>query len=85
MDTIAEARKQFVNENVGYDEILNQLNEECAELILAVSKLRRSMSSKNPTPVTKEQALSMVEEELADVMLCLDILGFDTKTNYRKD
>lgn len=58
------------------EEILAQLEEECAELIQAASKLRRAINGDNPTPVTVDEATNMITEEFADVLLCLDILGF---------
>ncbi len=40
-------------------------------------KLRRTLSHENPTPVTTEAAMLKVQEEVADVLLCLDVLGID--------
>ena len=40
-------------------------------------KLRRTLSHENPTPVTTEAAMLKVQEEVADLLLCLDILGID--------
>lgn len=72
-----EAKKK-VRALVGDAEILAQLAEECAELGQAALKLRRTMTPTNPTPTTTEQAENDLIEELADVLLCLDILGIRT-------
>lgn len=58
--------------------------EDGAPLVKAASrlahsalKLRRTMSHENPTPVTTDAAMLKVQEEVADVLLCLDVLGMD--------
>lgn len=51
------------------DVLLDQLAEECSELIHAVIKLRRARDGM--TPVSTEGAEAMVKEEIADVQLCL--------------
>ena len=65
-----------IRETLSSDDLLSQLEEECAELIQAASKLRRAMGGSNPTPVTVEEAQSMIVEEFADVLLCLQLLGY---------
>ena len=69
---------------VGLDELLWLLVEECAELIHAVAKLRRVRNSKNPTPVTEEEAKAALLEEIADVSICLTALGADSGLNRMK-
>lgn len=69
-------RIKFVLTELGEEEVLCQLAEECDELGKAALKLRRALSGKNPTPVTVEQALENLLEEIADVELCLEVLGF---------
>ena len=66
----------YILDSIGKEEVLSQLEEECAELIHAASKLRRAISDKNPTPVTAEIAENMIIEELADVILCAKVLGY---------
>lgn len=68
--------RHYIWQAVGTEELLGQLEEECAELIQAASKLRRAISGKNPTPVTIEEAEKMITEEFADVCLCAEILGY---------
>lgn len=55
----------------------SDLAKAASRLAHSALKLRRTMSCENPTPVTTEAAVLKVQEELADVLLCLDILGFD--------
>ena len=69
---------------LGEEELLCQLAEECAELIHAVAKLRRARNGKNPTPVTEEEARAALLEEIADVSLCLTALGVDSGLNRMK-
>ena len=40
-------------------------------------KLRRTLSPENPTPISTEEAMLKVQEETADVLLCLRVLGID--------
>ena len=55
-------------------ELLCQLAEEAAELSQAALKLRRAMDGKNPTPKSVAQCKSELDEEIADVLLCLEEL-----------
>ena len=57
-------------------EILAQLAEEAAELSQAALKLRRVLDGQNPTPVGYQQAVKNFNEEVADVQLCIDLIGF---------
>ena len=65
-----------INEILGKTEILAQLAEEAAELSQAALKLRRAIDGKNPTPKSISQCESALDEEIADVMLCIDESGF---------
>lgn len=70
------------------DELLAQLAEETAELSQAALKMRRVLDGRNPTPVGYQQALKDLNEEVADVQLCLDMIGFldaDTIKQMRKE
>ena len=53
---------------------LNQLNEECGELIQASAKLIRTMKETGYTPVTKIEAKEHLIEEIADVSVCMTAL-----------
>ena len=64
--------------------MLDQTIEECAELIMACEKLKRNIVPGNPTPVTKDEAIASVTEEIADVTTCMiklmDKLGISMRT-----
>lgn len=67
-----------VSKTVPTRDILEQAAEESAELTQALLKLiRASGFSDNPTPVELDQAVAQVTEELSDVMLCMQLLGFE--------
>ena len=68
----------YIREQLSESELLAQLAEECAELAKASLKLRRVITtSSSPTPVSKEDAINDIAEEIADVRLCLKVLGYD--------
>lgn len=58
------------------DELLCQLAEEAAELSKAALKLRRTIVTTNPTPMTGSEAFDSVIEEVIDVEMVLDVLDF---------
>lgn len=66
---------QFIRERVPKEELLAQLAEEATELAQAALKLRRVYDGMNPTPVTHDEAFDNLKEEIADVMLVIDVLG----------
>lgn len=57
---------------VGTEEILNQLTEECGELIQAAQKVRRAIAG--TTPISVPESLVSLQEEAADALLCIDYL-----------
>lgn len=56
------------------EELLAQLAEEGAELTHAALKLRRAKVGTNPTPVRVQDATDALMEEIADVMLLVELL-----------
>lgn len=75
----------YICSKLEYTERLAGLAEEATELAQAALKLRRVLDGKNPTPVTEEEALSKLIEEIGDVLLCLDVLGFPVEARgYRE-
>ena len=57
----------------GIENRIDQTQEECAELIQALSKYRRAVVKKDKTcPVDELKARNMVTEEIADVEICLE-------------
>lgn len=55
-------------------DLLMQLDEESGELVQAISKLIRKEMGSNPTPVSFDQCLENLIEEIADVSLVSDTL-----------
>lgn len=76
---------EYIRDAVPQEELLAQLAEEAAELGHAALKLRRVIDGRNPTPVRMSEAWANLQEEVADVMLCLRVLGveFHDPTIYR--
>ena len=69
---------EYVRKTLSKEEQLAQLAEECAELGKAALKLRRVYDGRNPTPVTRPEAFNNLVEEIADVTLCMEVLGMNT-------
>lgn len=68
---------EYIRAQVPEGEQLAQLAEETMELGHAALKLRRALEGTNPTPVCLEAALAAFREELADLQLCLRVLGYE--------
>lgn len=68
-----------IRDKVGEAELLAQLAEEAAEFSQAALKLRRKLDGRNPTPKTERELRANLDEELADVAVCVSALGLDTK------
>lgn len=75
---------EIIREKLDYSELLAQLAEEAAELSQAALKLRRTLSSVNPTPVSVGEAVDNVLDELADVSVCVDALRLNGPTESRR-
>lgn len=67
----------LIREKVPHSELLAQLAEEASELAQAALKYRRACDGTNPTPVSMGQAFSDLQEEVADVLLLLQVLRLD--------
>lgn len=65
---------QFIRDHLSKEDILCQIAEEAAELAPAALKLRRAMTGTNPTSIDAEMAKDKLLEEIADVVLALDVL-----------
>lgn len=78
----------FVRETLTRRELLEQAAEEAAELSQALLKyIRAAGLSNNVTPTCSHDAAADVEEEFADLCLCMQLLGVedvDKKTMSRK-
>lgn len=60
----------YINDHLSEEQILGQLMEECAELIQAAHKVIRSQQAVN-RPHGGCDYIANLEEEIADVMLCV--------------
>ena len=58
-------------EVVGKPAMLEQCAEECTELAQACLKMARKMRNENPTPAAMNDILANLNEEVADVMICM--------------
>lgn len=61
-----------IAEQLGPEEILCQCAEECSELAQAVLKMRRALVG--ATPLTQSEARALINEEVADVLNCVEAL-----------
>ena len=68
---------EIIREHLSREDMLLQLAEEAAELAQAALKLVRACTRTNPTPKTEQEAYEGLLEEVADVYVCLDVLGYD--------
>lgn len=58
---------------------LCQLAEECAELAQAALKTKRVLEGRNPASTNIQDALSNLQEEVGDVLICVATLSTDFK------
>lgn len=63
-----------VVDKIGVPALLEQTAEESVELAHACLKLARKIRGENPTPKTKEELSHNLNEEIADVRLCIDTM-----------
>lgn len=61
-------------DEIGAPAMLEQLAEECAELAHASLKLARKIRGENPTSKDIPELIENLEEESADVSLCMYLL-----------
>ena len=65
---------EYIKSRLSEEMILGQLMEECAELIKAAHKVIREHQGVN-LPHIDHSAVEDLEEEIADVMLCVSLLS----------
>ena len=63
-----------VSDQIGIPALLEQTAEECMELAHACLKLARILRKENPTPCYGMDVVKNVNEEAADILVCLDAL-----------
>lgn len=61
-------------EVIGTPALLEQCAEECTELAHACLKMSRKMRNENPTPAAMNDILQNLNEEMADVMICMNAI-----------
>lgn len=61
-------------EMIGTAAMLEQLAEESAELAQAALKMARKIRNESPTPKSHTDCVANLQEEIADVELCISIL-----------
>lgn len=87
-DNSDNSNADFVRETLTRRELLEQAAEEAAELSQALLKyIRAAGLSNNVTPTCSHDAAADVEEEFADLCLCMQLLGVeeaDKKTMSKK-
>lgn len=66
--------KKKISDYLTTPEILAQLGEEAAELAQAALKLRRALDGTNPTPKSVNECMEALEEEYADVIVCVSAI-----------
>lgn len=64
----------MIREKIGLPATLEMAAEEAQELSHACQKMARVLRGDNPTPVTEAEAADAIEEEAADVMICIEEL-----------
>lgn len=67
----------YIKRRVPVEELLAGLAEECSELAQAALKLRRVFNGTNPTPITEDEAIERLYEEIADVKLYASLLDIN--------
>lgn len=81
MNDLKDSLKVIINE-VSYEDRLLQLAEECNELSQAILKWFRMMKGTNPPEDV--DIIKNLNEELADVNLCLKTILSDTDTSTKE-
>lgn len=70
-----ELEIDYIRGKVPEPEILAQLAEELCKAGQAALNVRRIMAGVNPTPVDPVEAWDSLYSELADVAICMEVLG----------
>ena len=65
---------KYLRDNLSVNDVYLQMCEESSELSQASAKMVRVLNNTNPTPVTYSEALNNFLEEMADVLVCWDVL-----------
>ena len=63
-----------ITKHIGKPAVLEQCAEECAELAQVCLKAARKLRDENPTPMTWDEIVQKLNEEAADVTLCMNVM-----------
>ena len=63
-----------IHNNISVPALLELTAEECTELAHAALKLARYLRGENPTPEEMDSLLVKLHEEMADVLVCSNVL-----------
>ena len=63
-----------IGDIIGISALLEQTAEECNELAKACLKLSHKFRNENPTPLTFDEIMDNLNEEIADISLCIEEL-----------
>lgn len=77
-----DADVSVIRQNIKTSEALGHLAEEACELAQAVLKIQRLRTENNKPRKTAEECFADLYEEIADVMLCLGVLGLDDRRDF---
>lgn len=72
---------EYIASKLSREDSLCQLAKEAAEVSQAALKLRRVLDKTNPTPIDAETAKNKLLEEIADVVITLDVMMGDADWN----
>lgn len=64
---------EYIARSLSEEAVLEQLVEECGELVSAASKRLRILRGENYTPVSREANFDSLVEECVDVEVCLRV------------
>lgn len=78
------SKYEKIYQKIGLPALLEQLGEECGELSQASLKMSRKIRGENPTPKTREELVKAFEEEIADVMLCINIIEWQHDVDVKR-
>lgn len=78
-DAEKEHLAEYIARWLSMGDRLCQLAEECAELAQAALKTKRVLEGRNPANTNIQDALSNLQEEVGDVLICVATLSTDFK------